>query len=358
MFSPLLSRTLPGFRSKRLDATRTATLSRTLSDLLDAGLTVQHALDQMSTQTRDRMLKPILDSGSAGVRSGLPLHLALNGVSPEIPESFLGAVESGESAGNLVQILSGLATMYEQESTLHKALQSALVYPLIVTSVAIGTLTVLFTFLLPRLSVLYEDLSQELPSSTRLLLSVADIARNQGVWILLSLTVVAVVIFGARHRSHKLRLMLAHWRLAMPVVGPILSLRENILFCQSLSGLVVGGVPLSSALDVAARSASNPVFRADIADARKRLAEGVSLSETLRGSRVDQGNLIPLIQVGEEQGELGEAMAKAAKMFQVEIDNRTKMLTTLLEPVLIVGLGFVVAFIVFAMMVPILEIEI
>lgn len=342
----------------KLDAQRLATLAQSLSDLLSAGMTLQRALDQLVKQIRDRRLSRILKGIAAEVRGGQTLSHALSQFRHDIPLSFIGALESGESAGNLEKVLEGLAKMYEQESSLRTVLRNALVYPSIVVTVAIGTLSVLFVFLLPRLAVLYQDMAQELPASTKLLLKTADICQAWGGWIAVGIIAIVAGVQTATRRSGALHMRLARQSLFLPIVGPLLLLREVLTFSQAMFSLIGGGVPLRTALTSAARSSNNIAFRADIQAASKQIVEGIPLSQALTGTLADQGNLCSLVQIGEEQGDLAAAMERATTLLRADMTQRTKTLTTVLEPVLIVGLGLVVAFIVFAMMVPIMEIQV
>ena len=342
---------------RRLETGDLALFARRLGDLLDAGVPMQRAMEQLHRQTRHRHLRAVLADAARRVRGGESLSRALESQGAVFPRSLVGAVAAGETGGGLVAILQSLADLYEKEDDLRRTVRGATLYPALVLAVSVATLLVMILYLLPRLSGLYADLGQQLPAPTRALVAVADFCSRQGPVVAAVLAVAAVAFLVLRARSARVRRLLAAALLRLPVIGRIVLGREIVRFTHTLASLVGGGVPLMRALWFAARGAGNPVIGEEVRGFGRRVGEGASLSGVLERSRLGDDALLVMVQVGEEMGQLPESLTKASRVYERELRDRMKVVTTLLEPLLIVGIGLVVGFIVFSMMLPIMELD-
>lgn len=340
-----------------LNSQSLALFTRRLADLLDAGLPMQKAMHQLHAQTRERTLKNVLRSVAFRVTSGESLSQSLAGHGPLFPQTLLGAIEAGETSGGLIAILQGLAELYEKEDDLERTVRAALLYPALVLSVSAITMVVMFTFLLPKLSVLYGDMGQELPGPTRFLIETSAYFQAYG-----TLTIgIGVLLFGGlflvQARSPRLQRRLSEQVLRLPVVGRIVLNREIVRFAHTLASLVGGGVPLMRGLWFASRCSGNAAIVAELAGFGQKVGEGASLSTVIGESRLGDGVLVMMVQVGEEMGELATSLEKACHVYERELREKMKVITTVLEPMLIVLLGLIVGFIVFSMMLPIMELD-
>ncbi|MDX2472969.1 MAG: type II secretion system F family protein [Candidatus Krumholzibacteria bacterium] len=353
--------TLKGLRQRierrPLNSQSLALFTRRLGDLLDAGLPMQKAMDQLHGQTRDRALKNVLRSAAFRVKSGESLSAALSGYGPFFPRSLIGAIEAGETGGGLITILQGLAELYEKEDDLERTLKAALLYPTLVLFISATTLVVMFTYLLPKLSVLYSDLGQELPGPTQFLIGTSAFFQSFGSFVLVGgfLLLLGLAIFHAR--SPRFQKLVATAVLKTPVVGRIVLNREIVRFAHTLASLVSGGVPLMRGLWFVSRCSGNAAIVEEISDFGNRVGEGASLSQVISESRLGESVLVMMIQVGEEMGDLAQSLEKACHVYERELRDKMKVITTVLEPMLIVFLGLVVGFIVFSMMLPIMELD-
>ncbi len=334
-----------------------ALFTRRLADLLDAGLPMQKAMQQLHAQTKERALKNVLRSVAFRVKSGESLSHSLSGYGTLFPQSLIGAIEAGETGGGLITILQGLADLYEKEDDLERTLRAALLYPTLVLLVSATTLVVMFTFLLPKLSVLYSDLGQELPGPTRFLIETSAFFQSFGILVLGGGLVLMLGVMVLHARSTRFQLLVSLAVLRIPVVGRIILDREIVRFAHTLASLVSGGVPLMRGLWFASRCSGNSAIVAELAGFGQRVGEGASLSTVISESRMGESVLVMMIQVGEEMGELAESLEKACRVYERELRERMKVITTVLEPMLIVFLGLVVGFIVFSMMLPIMELD-
>jgi type II secretory pathway component PulF len=342
---------------RRLNSRDLALFTRRLGDLLEAGVPMQKAVTQLHLQSRERHLREPLAALAERVRGGESLSQSLSAADDLFPQALVGAVEAGESSGGLVPVLQGLAGLYEKDDDLKRTVRGALLYPALVLTVSIATLLVMFLYLLPRLSVLYADMGQRLPGPTRFLIAVSSFLSTYGVTIAAVLVLAVAAGLVARARSERLRRLLAQAPLRMPMIGRIVLEREIVRFSHTLSSLVGGGVPLMRGLWFASRSAGNAVIAEELRAFSRRVGEGAGLSDVIADSRIGDHVLVMMIQVGEEMGDLAGAIGKACHIYERGLRERMKVVTTVLEPLLIVGIGLIVGFIVFSMMLPIMELD-
>ena len=334
-----------------------ALFTRRLADLLEAGVPMQRAMAQLHLQTRDKRLRGVLESVSRRVRAGESLSAALLGQGGAFPRSLIGAVEAGETGGGLVSILHGLAELYEKEDDLRRSVRAALLYPALVLLVSIATVALMFLHLLPQLRVLYEDMGQALPGPTRVLLGLATWTEHHRALAIGLLIAFGVATAIAHARSRRLRRWCDHAVLRAPVLGRIVRHREIVRFAHTLSSLVAGGVPLVRGLWFASRGAGNLVVADEVRAFGQRVGEGASLSEVVADSRLGDAVLVMMIEVGEQRGRLSESLDRACRVHERELRDTMGTITTVLEPLLIVAIGLVVGFIVFSMMLPIMELD-
>jgi len=273
------------------------------------------------------------------------------------PKSLVGAVEAGETGGGLIPILLGLAELYEKEDELQRSVRAALLYPVLVLVVSLATLLIMFLYLLPRLSGLYSDLGRQLPAPTRILIAASDFFQSSGVFVLVLIVVLLAGAAVLRARSERFRSLLASGLLGTPFFGRIVLNREIVRFAHTLASLVGGGVPLMRSLWFASRSSGNIVVARELRGFGQLVGEGASLSEVIGDSRIGDNVLVMMVQVGEEMGQLAPSLEKACRVYERELRERMNVLTTVLEPVLILSLGLIVGFIVFSMMLPIMELD-
>lgn len=334
-----------------------ASLTRRLADLLDAGVPMQRALEQLHVQTRDRRVRAVVESIARHVRGGDALSRALACHADVFPDSLVGAVEAGETSGGLVPILHGLADLYEMEDELRRAVRAALLYPAMVLGVSVVTLLVMFLHLLPQLGSMYEDMGQQLPGPTRFLLDLASWFDAYGMAVVGAIVLVLIGGPIVVRRSARVGRVVARIALDVPVLGRILRHREVVRFAYTLASLVGGGVPLMRALWFSARSCANPVVADEIRDYGRAVGEGSCLSAAIDGSRLGDPVLVMMVEVGEQGGRLPESLEKASRVHERELRDVMGTITTVLEPLLIVVIGLIVGFIVFSMMLPIMELD-
>ncbi|MFQ5599759.1 MAG: type II secretion system F family protein [Candidatus Krumholzibacteriia bacterium] len=335
-----------------------ALVSRQLADLLEGGLTVHSALGALAEQAEKPRVRAALADLQRAVRDGQSLSDALDQQRGRIfPPMLVGTVRGGEASGSLEGVLRSVADLLDQDDALLRRVREVFTYPAFVAGVGALTLGLLFGFVIPRMTVLYEDLDQALPLPTRVLLLCGRVFSLYGIPVLLALLLTAAVTSRRALRSRALRIRLGGFLLRLPVVGKILRYREIVRFARALSTLVRGGVPVVEALELTARATGNAHFAQEILGVRTKVREGSPLAVAFRGSAALSGPLVAMVDVGEEGGRLPDSLDKSARLYERDLDSSLKRLLALLEPLLIVGLAVMVAFIVFSMMLPILQVD-
>ncbi|HQP10813.1 MAG TPA: type II secretion system F family protein, partial [Candidatus Omnitrophota bacterium] len=234
--------------------------------------------------------------------------------------------------------------------------RSALAYPALMTIVGGGTIVFMLTFVMPRLMRIFARLEQELPAPTQFLLNVSDALRHGWFWLLIGLAAV-VFLFRQGAKTKAQQVFLSRLKLRLPVFGAFYHKSELGRFCRTLELLIQSSIPILSALKVAVPILNNTLIRDELIKSAKDLEEGSSFGKSLGRSKMFPMFMTSLIVIGEESGRLDEALGEIASAYERDTDEMIKVMTSLLEPVLILVMGLIVGFLVMAMLLPIFEIN-
>ncbi|MEC5388140.1 type II secretion system inner membrane protein GspF [Uliginosibacterium sp. H3] len=345
-----------GQQRLRVSTAELCLLTRQLSALLSAKLTVEQALLAVSEQTDKPAARSLLAAVRSEVMSGYSLRAALDRFDDAFPVIYRASVSAGEKSGQLPYVMEMLATYLEQQDALRRKMLQALLYPAIVTCVAMMVIIGLMTYVVPRVAEVFVQSHQTLPLLTRLLIGASDFLRNWGLWLLL-LIVAAVFAFRHALRDDAVRRRWHRWLLGLPMLGRHLRSLDTARFASTLAILVSAGVPLLAGLDAGRQVMKCLPLKDAVALAADRVREGSSLSAAMRQARTFPPLLIHMLASGEATGDLSTMLARCASLQQAEVENRSLTLTTLLEPLLLLGMGGSVLLIVLAVMQPIIELN-
>ncbi|WP_107852363.1 type II secretion system F family protein [Oceanimonas marisflavi] len=332
------------------------TLTQDLAALLKAGIPLERALGIM-IQVRDREADThLLSRIREGIQRGQPLSAVLAEQNAGFSPFYLNMIRAAEISGNLDQGLTDLAQYLERSRLLREKALSALIYPLILLLVSAASLLIILTYVIPQFQQLFADMGQTMPLPTRIVIGTAEFIKSTGLWLLLGLL---LVLIYARRRLREPGVRLAWHRLLLrlPLAGPLIQRLEVARFTRSLGTLMKGGVPLLGALDIARQTLGNQLLMDILAEAGRDLKEGKRLAEPLQASGRFPPLAIQMIRVGEETGQLEDMLLKVADSYDREVENAIQRLLTILEPVLILGLGVLIAGIIISMLVAILSIN-
>lgn len=328
--------------------------TRQLASMIKSGVSILRALMTIRSQTANRRLQTIVGEIEDSIRDGSMLSEALARYPRLFPDLYLNLVRSGEAGGILDSILVRLAEAREKEEEVRRKVQAALAYPALMLAMGLLTVVVMLVFLLPRITSLFPD-TTVLPGPTRALL-----ALSEGVTTYWYIGLAAVLLLYAMVRqatSHARGRAAMHGAvLGIPVVGGFVRDADLARFSRTLSLLVQTGIPIDRGLDLAARTVANAVLHDEIVAARREtVSQGTGVAAALGAARHVPPYVVNMIAVGEETGSLDEALAEVASYYEREVDLMTRVVTSLLEPILILLVGGVIGFIVFAMLLPVFE---
>ncbi|MCZ6563950.1 MAG: type II secretion system F family protein [Deltaproteobacteria bacterium] len=331
--------------------------TRQLSDLLEAGLTLMRALNVIQDQTENPRLQEILGDIVSHVRDGKSFSDALAVYPKVFPPIYVSMVRSGEVGGILGGVLARLADFSEKEEELQGKVRAAMAYPTLICLVGMGTVAVLLIFVVPKLVLLFQDVGQVLPLPTQILIAVSNGVAKYW-WVALLIAALGG-FFGKRQRLPQgARLAIDRIKLRFPVWGSLIKKVEIARFARSLATLLSHGVPILQAMQSVYQATGNEMLKGELQKIGDQLRGGTTLSQGMRLSRIFPNLVINMVSVGEEAGSLDRSLIKIADTYEREADRAMKMMTALVEPVMILVMGSVVGFIVVSMLLPIFQIDI
>ena len=367
-YFPLSIQTMEGTSAREQAAPRSVTrfarirrrditlFTRQLADLLESGLTLMRALDVIGEQTESQRLRELLADLGSQVRDGRSLSEALALYPRVFSNLYVSMAKSGEVGGMLPGVLARLADFAEKEDELRTKVRAALAYPILIFMVGIGTIAVLLIFVVPKLVSMFQEVGQILPLPTRILISISHWVSSYW-WVLLLIVVVGTFLVKRRGLSHGSRLAIDRIKLRLPVWGSLIQKVEIAGFARSLSALLSHGVPILQAMQVVVQATGNEMLRGELQQIGEQLKGGVTLSQGLRRGHIFPALVTNMVAVGEEAGTVDRSLSKIADTYERDADRAMKLMTSLVEPVMILVMGLVVGFIVISMLLPIFEID-
>ncbi|MFA9438268.1 type II secretion system inner membrane protein GspF [Uliginosibacterium sp. sgz301328] len=343
-------------RHARIRIAELCLITRQFAALLTSGLTVEQALNALSEQADKASTRATLAAVRSEVVAGHSLRAALDRFGNTFPPIYRATVAAGEKSGQLAQVMTQLADYIERQDALRRKTLQALLYPAIVATVAILVVIGLMTYVVPQVVEVFQQGKQALPLLTRVMIFISDFLRSWG-WALLVALIAAFAAFRYALRDAAVQRRWDAWLLSLPILGRHLRTLDTARFASTLAILVSSGVPLLSALDAGRQIIGRLPLRDAVGAAADKVREGMGLSRALRQSNAFPPLLIHMISSGEATGELSQMLFRASQLQQTEVENRTALLTTLLEPLLLLFMGGTVLLIVLAVMQPIIEIN-
>jgi general secretion pathway protein F len=331
-------------------------LTRQLATLVGAGVPVVSALQSLASQVDAPEGRRVIADLQESVRGGMPFARAIESHPEMFPELYASMVRAGEEGGMLPLSLSRLADHLEEQARTRNRVRSALTYPILMAVVATAVVVFLLTVVVPKIVGVFSHLGKALPLPTRILIALTD-ALTAGWWAL-ALLIAGGVLLGRRYlATPRGRKALDALLLRLPLTGRISRLAALSRFSRTLSTLVAGAIPVDRALRIVAPVVGNTVISEQIGAAAERVVEGAALSDALRAHAEIPATLIQMVAVGEESGKLDFILSKMADAIDGEIDARLTRVLSLLEPLIILFMGIVVAGIVVSILLPLLELS-
>lgn len=338
---------------ERVTALDRIMMVRNLSAAIKAGLSIIEALDIMIADTQKKVLKSILISAKSNLENGQPLWRTFESYGNLFPIVFVGMVKAGESSGELDKTLDELSDHLAREHTLAGRVKSAMMYPLMLLGAAFGVVILLLIFVLPRLSRTFQASDVELPFITTLLINIsAAITSN---WILDGAIIFFFLWSFFYFRKTPRGRRFINWTLfRVPIAKELVKKVALIRFTRTLSSLLRSGTPMLEALNLSSDSVSNEMYKKVIVESIQKVKSGIPLSSSLEAyPSLFPRFLVGLMAVGEKTGTLDHTLSTFATFYDEEIDNTLKTLVSLLEPILVISMGAIVALIAVSVLLPI-----
>lgn len=346
----------PLFRRAVFGATGLAIWTRQLAGLVGSGLTLERALTALADEAENEAQHHLIAALRAEVNAGSSFAKALSRFPREFADIYVAVVGAGEQSGHLGVVLERLADDLEERQALNAKLLAATLYPAIVTVAAIAIVLLLMTYVVPQVANVFAGTKRALPLLTVVMLGLSAFVRNWGLAILVLLAGgFALLRVALRNPAFRERFD-AGW-LGLPLVGRLSRGYNAARFAGTLAMLAGAGVPILKALQAAAETLGNRAMRADALDALVLVREGAPLASALAQKKRFPGLLGMFARLGEQTGQLPQMLQRAANQLSTEVQRRALQLATLLEPLLIVGMGLMVMLIVLAVLLPIIQLN-
>jgi type IV pilus assembly protein PilC len=346
---------------KSVNSKTLSIFTRQLAVLIDAGLPLLKSLHVLEQQQKPGPLRDALAGMGQMVESGSTFSEALANYPRLFNKLFVNMVKAGEAGGVLEIVLNRLAEFVEKSQRLKSKVKSAMIYPAVVMTVALLVLTFLMIYVVPRFSGIFENFGKELPALTTMLINVSYGIRYH-VWydhppyvgVILLIPVGIYLLFRIIKSTEQGKMALDTFKLNVPLFGVLVRKSAVSRFSRTLGTLITSGVPILQALNIVRETSGNEVISKAVGNVHDSIREGESIAGPLRDTKVFLPMVISMIEVGEETGKLPEMLMKIADVYDSDVDNAVAGITSIIEPVLIVMLAFIVGFIVIALFLPLI----
>lgn len=330
--------------------------SRQLTTLIESAIPVVNALEILVDQIESPFFKHVVSAVVTDLKGGTPFAPSLAKYPNVFPEIYISMVEAAETSGNLPAILDQLSLYLEKMSALRKKIVSAMVYPAVVIVMISSMTGFLLLKIVPTFKDLYDSLHAKLPLPTQILIAISDVLKKQ-LFTIIAIFVITLIAFRKYVSTPSGKKRFHQFILKLPVFGDIFKKISIAKFSRTFATLVHSSVPVTTSLEIVAKTSGNKVIEEVVLNAKKSIQEGVPISQPLSENNIFPPMVVKMIAVGEKSGKLEHMLMKIAQFYEEQTDAVISALASLIEPVLIVVLGFIVGFIVIAMFLPIINLS-
>jgi len=329
-------------------------MTRQLSTLVGAGFPLVSAISTLIPQTKSNIFQKTLSQIKDSIEEGSSFASALSLYPETFSQIYINMVRAGESSGTLEIVLERLADITENQQALTNKIKSMLAYPAIMTLIGSGVLFFLLAYIVPKITTIFEDANRVLPAPTRFLISTGDILKS--FWWLIFILIVAVIFcLRALRKTERGRFITDRFILSLPIAGELVKKLAVARFARTLGSLLENGVTLLSSLEIVKNIVGNVIIAEVVEKAASDVEKGQALGKAIESSNIFPNLSVQMILVGEQSGELETMLNKVADVFENEVESTVIAMTSWLEPVIILIMGVVVAFIVLSIVLPIME---
>ena len=331
-----------------------AVFCRQFYTMLNAGVPILTCLEILSEQIENEKLRKATREVQEEVEKGGILSEAMKKHEDVYPNLLVSLVASGEASGNLDSIMLRMATHYEKENKINNKVSSAMVYPMVLSFVAVAAVVFILTYVMPTFMDIFSESGTELPWSTKLLLGMSEGIKNY--WFILMIIVISIVM-GLRIylRTDQGKMISSELKLKLPVIKELNQMIIVSRFTRTLSILISSGLPLISALEMVSQVAGNKVAENALIKVKDKVMIGENLYSSMKETNVFPTMLYSMIKIGEDTGSLDDILNKTADFYDEELENTIQKSVAMIEPILIVVMGLIIGFIVVSIIQPIFQ---
>ncbi|MFI5381572.1 MAG: type II secretion system F family protein [Tepidisphaerales bacterium] len=326
--------------------------TRQLSTLQDAGLPILRSLQILEQQQKPGLMKAIIGAVGDDVEGGSSLSDSMAKYPKAFDKLYVNMVNAGEAGGVLDLILARLADFMEKAQKLKKKVVGAMIYPSVVICIAVGIVSMIMIFVVPKFEKIFADFKVELPDVTKLLVSASRFLAAGGWMVILFSPIALMLMLKLAKMSEGGRYAVDVVKLKIPILGTIVGKGTIARFTRTLGTLISAGVPILDAINITKETCGNEVFARALVKVHDAIREGESMAEPLRATKVCDAIVVNMVDVGEETGDLDKMLMKVADNYDNDVDVLVGSLISVLEPVMVVVLGLIVGFIVIALFMP------
>ncbi len=342
------------FKSNKVPLSDVVIFARQLATMISAGIPILQSLEIVAEQSDHARFKEILGDVAKKVASGSSIYAAMNTYPTVFSEFFIHIVRAGEESGNLDEILDSVAVYLEKTEKIARQVKSAMVYPIVVMSMAVAITALMIIKVIPVFVDMYSGFGIDLPTPTKVLIATSDFMNNH-FFIIIGVGIAFGIAFKYFAKTPSGTLILDTVKLKLPVFGVLIRKVAVSKFSRTLGTLLKSGVSILRALEIVAKTSGNKVLENAINATSKAVREGRQISDPLRESKVFPPMVVQMIAVGETSGELEKMLSKVADFYDDQVDAAVAGLTSMIEPLVIAFLGIVIGGIVIAMFMPMFQ---
>lgn len=339
---------------QRVKLMEVSIVTRQMATLIRAGIPVVDALNACVDQTENPKLKKILTTTKTQVNEGRALADALGEYPKVFGNLYINMIKAGEQSGTLDIVFQRLADFTEGQVKLRAKLMGALMYPAIMLCIGLLIVALMMIFIVPKITEMFDEMGAELPFITQMLIGASDIFRNYW-YVGLLLIGLGLYFFNKWKATEKGRERFDNTKLKVPIFGDLARMVAVTRFSKTFSTLLASGVPLLTALEIVKNVLNNVILESVVESARVAIREGEGIATALQRSQQFPPMMTHMIAIGEKTGHLEEMLTNVSDAYETQVDSRLTQLTSILEPIMIVFMGIGVAFLVFAILMPMLQ---
>lgn len=331
-----------------------AVFTRQFSVMIDAGLPLIQCLEILGSQQKNKNFARMINQTRSDVESGSTLSDAMRKHPKAFDQLYVNMIAAGEAGGILDQILERLSGYIEKAVKLKAQVKSAMAYPIIVILVAMGVVLLIMYKVIPTFAAMFSSSGNAMPLPTQITMTASKFVENYLIFGII-LAMLGVFAINRYHNTYHGRRVLDNILLKIPVLGMLLQKIAIARFCRTLSTLIAAGVPILDGIEITAKTSGNAIIEDALMRVKKDISEGKTIAEPLTKTKIFPSMVVSMISVGESTGALDTMLSKIADFYEEEVDVAVATLMSMLEPILIVGLGGVIGFIVISLYLPIFQ---